>query len=76
MKTPACLLCGVGLLRHSSRNLLSSRSRKGSLAGSRDGSKVPIFVINLDAAPLQSAVTDSKLGVGFEEWEWKEGGAH
>ena len=25
--------------------------------------KVPIFVINLDA------VTDSKLGVGFEEWE-------
>ena len=27
--------------------------------------KVPIFVINLDA------VTDSKLGVGFEEWERK-----
>ena len=30
--------------------------------------KVPIFVINLDA------VTDSKLGVGFEEWGGRQEG--
>ena len=63
--SPVCL--------HSSRNLLSraggvSRQRiSPSLSLSVASGKVPIFVINLDA------VTDSKLGVGFEEWGEKEG---